>query len=312
MSTATAAPELRQRSFPALTSGGQQIDPPSLGWLSDASLLLDDAAALRARMEDDGYLYLPGLLERRRVLAARRTVTGKLMDRGLLEPGTDPMDSVARRGARTQFLPELAQDNPQLMDLLYAGTMIEFFQHLLGEPVRHYDYTWFRAVGPGHGTPVHCDVVYMGRGERQRLFTAWTPIGDIGFDQGGLILLEGSNNHQRLRQTYGESDVDTFCSNRTDARDAWERGQNGSLKGDVNRIRRSLGVPGRWLTGDYRAGDLLVFSIFTVHASLDNHSDRIRLSSDSRYQPASSPADERWIGVNPPGHGQAGKRGRVC
>ena len=61
-----------------------------------------------------------------------------------------------------------------------------------------------------------------------------------------------------------------------------------------------------------RAGDVLIFSVFTVHASLDNRSDRVRLSSDSRYQPASKPADERWIGTNPIGHGHAGKIGKIC
>ena len=50
----------------------------------------------------------------------------------------------------------------------------------------------------------------------------------------------------------------------------------------------------------------------TVHASLDNHSNRFRLSSDSRYQLASEPADERWIGENPIAHGVAGKRSKIC
>jgi hypothetical protein len=49
-----------------------------------------------------------------------------------------------------------------------------------------------------------------------------------------------------------------------------------------------------------------------VHGGLDNRSHRLRLSSDSRYQLASEPIDERWVGENPPGHGSAGKRGRVC
>ena len=34
----------------------------------------------------------------------------------------------------------------------------------------------------------------------------------------------------------------------------------------------------------------------TVHASLDNQSDRYRMSTDTRYQPASLPIDQRWIG----------------
>jgi hypothetical protein len=52
--------------------------------------------------------------------------------------------------------------------------------------------------------------------------------------------------------------------------------------------------------------------MYTVHASVDNQLGQFRLSTDSRYQPASKPADERWVGPNPVGHGLAGKRGRVC
>ena len=62
----------------------------------------------------------------------------------------------------------------------------------------------------------------------------------------------------------------------------------------------------------FRMGDLLVFSMFTVHASLDNQTNRIRLSSDTRYQRAADPVDERWIGENPVGHGPGGKRAMIC
>jgi hypothetical protein len=39
--------------------------------------------------------------------------------------------------------------------------------------------------------------------------------------------------------------------------------------------------------------------MFTHHCSLDNQSNRIRLSTDSRYQLASEPMDERWSGDHP-------------
>ena len=125
------------------------------------------------------------------------------------------------------------------------------------------------------------------------------------------MVLEGSNRHQKLKSTYGQMDIDSYCENKPESK-AWGKawGTGGSLKGNPNQIRRSIG--GRWLTTDYRAGDVLIFSVFTIHASLDNRSKRVRLSSDSRYQPASAPADERWIGENPVAHGQAGKRGKIC
>jgi len=39
-------------------------------------------------------------------------------------------------------------------------------------------------------------------------------------------------------------------------------------------------------------GDLLALNMHTMHASPDNHTDQIRLSSD--------PVDDRWFGENPP------------
>jgi hypothetical protein len=59
-------------------------------------------------------------------------------------------------------------------------------------------------------------------------------------------------------------------------------------------------------------GDLLTFSVFIVHASLDNASTQIRLSSDSRYQLASEALDERWVGENPPAHGGKMIRNVIC
>ena len=191
---------------------------------------------------------------------------------------------------------------------------MEFWTRFFGEPVRHFDFTWFRSVAPGSGTPPHCDSVYMNRGTLD-LYTAWTPIGDVPLEVGGLIVLEKSHQHARLRAGYSTKDVDKFCSNRVgDGYTGMGGGGNitpsGWLSKNPRKLRENLG--GRWLTADFRAGDLLCFSIFTVHASLDNHSEQIRLSSDSRYQKASEPADERWIGKNPIGHGPNAKIGMIC
>jgi hypothetical protein len=300
-------------TLPRLVSNGCALDaaPDKLGLLRDSSSLLDDVAALWARVREEGYLFLRQGLDRDDVLAARREVVSRLSADGHLDPAFDPMDAVASPSYSAKFMPNLAKGNAALGRVLYAGPMMRFFRALLGGDVRHFDYTWFRAVAPGQGTAPHCDSVYMGRGT-QDLFTAWTPMGDCSFELGGLMVLEGSNNNLRLRDTYGKMDVDTYCANRTGraGQDAWQKGSAGVLGTDPIRIRSSLG--GRWLTTEYQAGDVLIFSIHTVHASLDNRTNRIRLSSDSRYQRADEPADERWVGERPIGHSQAGKRGRIC
>ena len=300
-----------------LTSSGQKLDasPESLGDLRDSGGLAGDGARLRERMAQDGYLFLRGYLKRDEVLAARREMVERLAAEGVLEPGTDPMDAIIRMDRKSSFRPDLTTENAPLMRLLYDGAMMDFYREFFSEPVRHFDFTWLRAVSPGKGTPPHCDVVYMGRGTREKLLTAWTPLGDASTTLGGLMILEGSHlQHERLRSYLGR-DVDTYCTNGRHAEEIeggkkqWE--WNGVLAKNPVTLREKLG--GRWLTTDFEAGDLLTFTMHTVHASLDNATpDRIRFSSDSRYQPASLPADERWVGENPIAHGLAGKRGRIC
>lgn len=303
-------------SIPALQATNREIDRSleAFGELESAIHELNNPAALRERMENEGYLFLPGLLRREEVLAARRVIAERLVESGQVNPDAPLMDMIARPEANVAFMPELAHDNPLLQRVLYDGPMIAFFEQFLGGEVRHFDYTWVRAVAPGRGTAPHMDVVFMGRGT-PRLYTAWTPIGDVPLSMGGLLILEKSHKHERLNNGYGRKDVDSFCNNkRGEGYTKMGGGGNIALSGwlskDAVKLRERLG--GRWLTADFRAGDVLIFSMFTVHTSLDNGSNAIRLSTDTRYQLASEPIDERWVGENPIGHGPEGKRGMIC
>jgi hypothetical protein len=303
-------------TFPRLTSMHKRIDtaPEAFGFLESSIELIDQPDALRERMNREGYLFLPGYLDRPEVLSVRQFMADRLAARDLLDPAFPTIECKAKPEANVSFLPDLAQENPLLQQLLYGGRMMAFWELFFGAPVRHYDFTWIRAVAPGRGTPPHMDVVYMGRGTKQ-LYTAWTPLGDVPLETGGLLVLERSHQHERINGGYGSKDVDTFCENKvgpgyTRMGGGGNISDGGWLSKDPFKLRKNLG--GRWLTGNYRAGDLLVFSVFTIHTSLDNQSDHIRLSSDTRYQLASDPIDERWIGEEPIGHGPNGKKGMIC
>jgi hypothetical protein len=297
--------------LPELWSCGVQLDDQYVGLMRETRGSAS-TADLQEQMETDGYLLLRGLLRPEKVLAARRRVMDQLSESGQLEPGAARMDGVPRKDAKLYFQPELAQkNNPELQELLYAedGELMRFFGRFLAGPVRHFDFTWLRCISPGPGTPAHCDIVYMGRGTR-RLYTAWVPLGRADFETGGLMVLEGSHTNERLQKTYGQRDVDSYCENRAEDKALTANGYNGFLSTDSNKLRRRLGE--RWLVAEYEPGDAVVFCMDLVHGGLDNRSDHLRLSSDSRYQLATEPVDERWVGENPPGHGTAGKRGRVC
>jgi hypothetical protein len=303
------------RSLPLLTSHGHVLDASEncFGRLRSSAEVAGDFDALRRRIEEDGYVYLPGYLDCDQVLEARYEITRRLAEKGLLDPARPHIEAVARPGVRVSFRPDLARENPPLLRLLYSGRVMDFYRQFLGGPVRHFDFTWFRAVGPGQGTPAHCDLVYMGRGTHN-LYTAWIPYGDVPLELGGLIVLEKSHLKSDRIKKYLERDVDSYCLNGPTAPliAAGQKAHDfeGWLSKNPVTLRAKLG--GRWLTAEFRAGDFLTFKMTLVHASLDNHTDRIRLSSDSRYQRAEEAVDERWVGDKPVGHGLAGKRGRVC
>ena len=289
------------------------MDRDSVGTLRESADAADDFTELRRRLDEEGYLFMKGYLDRDEVLAARAEIARAMASKGVLDPDFSEMDMRCRPGALMEFMPEVAAACPQVQKVLYSGRLIDFYKGFYGESVRHYDYTWLRAMPPGKGTNPHTDLPYMGRGTHNHM-TCWLPYGDIPYDLGGLLILEGSHQRMDLLKNYAFRDVDSYCKNKPEQKERAEEGKwtfTGTLSHNPPRIREKFG--GRWLTSKFEAGDFLTFGMFVVHASVDNRTEnRFRVSSDSRYQRASEPIDERWIGEDPPGHSTAGKRGRIC
>ena len=281
-------------------SHGYSFGPEPVGELRDSSSLAQQPDALRERMAEDGYLLLRGALDREQVLAARAELCAKLAAVGLLDPSRLPTDAIysgsnAGLGQldRKAFAHDL-RTGPALRALLQQGRIIRLFEAFLGGPVLPFSFIWVRTVRPGAATGCHYDWVYMGRGTRN-LYTSWVPIGPVPFSDGPLAILEGSHRFTDLKATYGALDVDRDKDNNPYG--------GGWLSKDPGAVQQRHG--GRWLTAEFAPGDLLLFGMFTLHCSLDNTSPqrRIRLSTDTRYQLAAEPADERWTGEEPFGHG---------
>ena len=169
----------------------------------------------------------------------------------------------------------------------------------------------------------------MGRGTPDVL-TCWTPFGDIPLGGGGLMLLEDSHRQSAVRiADYLRQDVDTYCANGPNAdavRDGtmrWEhwdgpepgRDWGGEIAEDAVALRAEWG--GRWLTApQFRMGDVLVFSMRTVHAGTDNDTNTLRLSTDCATSAPTRPSTSAgWPDANgepPVGHGVGAKRGKIC
>ncbi len=280
-----------------LTSNGIPLDMASdvFGELRESNDLLNDMSALRERMAEDGYLLIRDYLDLEWVMDARRSVLEVLDEHEMIDENHSLMEARAARSDNGKFRSAIGSHAalgklPAVRKLVHSGRMIDFYAAFLGGEVRSFDFIWMRVMGPGRSSAPHYDIVYMGRGTTN-LYTSWAPLGDAPLSDAALMVLENSHRLEQVKATYGQIDVDKKSN--------WKK-TGGSYGKDPAAIQKELGC--RWLTTDFRAGDLLVFSMYTMHCSLDNRSDRIRLSSDTRYQLASEPVDERWIGENPIAH----------
>jgi ectoine hydroxylase-related dioxygenase (phytanoyl-CoA dioxygenase family) len=54
---------------------------------------------------------------------------------------------------------------------------------------------------------------------------------------------------------------------------------------------------GGWVSGDFAAGDVILFGMHTLHMSTANLTDRVRVSCDVRWQSAAEAIDERDVGT---------------
>ena len=268
-----------------------------LGELRDSNELLNDNNALRSRIEQDGYLLLRNFIDTGTVLKAREAIVGYMDEKSALVKGKPLLEAVMPRTGKEVRMTGQSEitHHPASLALFENGKLFDFFKRYFGEEAVTYDYKWLRAVGNENFTGCHYDVVYMGRGSRN-VHTVWIPIGEIPVSQGTLAICEGSHKLEsfaRLRNTYGGIDVD---------RDMISEGWFSS---DPYEITDKFG--GRWLTTNFNPGDILIFGLYTLHASTTNLTDKFRISCDIRFQPKGEKMDERWAGKSPVGHYAWGK-----
>lgn len=283
-------------SIPVLE--GRRLAPDAVAPMQDSSSLLPDGARLRARFAEDGYLFLRGALDREDVLAARREVLGRMAEVGEI---AEPAEAALPTGKsnRAQLHPDLGgfwrsvSEGPALRRAIHGERARKVAAAVLDEAVKPFDFVWLRAMLAGRASPLHFDHVYMNRGT-DRVRTIWIPLGDVAVADGPLAVVEGSHRFDDLIATYRGHDVD---------RDPSRPGHVADSARTFLDQRRA-----RLLTADFRAGDLCLFGMFTLHGSVDNASPagRVRLSVDTRWQAADQPMDERWSGPDPKGHGGKG------
>lgn len=248
---------------------------------------------LRERLHEDGYLCMRQLIPREDVLRARKRMLSFLEEKGALSE--DSSFEYPRGKANGMMGNKDLTHHEDFLAAVESPSLFTFFRNLFEEEAITFDYKWARGVPPGvAGTGAHMDYVYMGRGSK-RLHTTWVPMGDIPRNNGPMVLLDRSHSlesMEKIRRTYGKSDVDK------DHTPGWF----GKDYLELSRISGS-----KWIVGDYQAGDVILMGMHMMHGSLQNCTDYMRLTCDIRFQPASEPVDERWVGESPMGHYSRGE-----
>ena len=254
--------------------------------LHDSNDILQDGEKLMRRLRRDGYLLIRKLRDPDLVLSARRAVLESMNAHGLLKPGSELMEGILNPDAKHASTTgvrgnEEYRQLPAVQAMFAEKVVPDFFDTLLGGASGTFDFQWMRVARNGAESPIHSDIVFMGRGTHN-LYTCWTPIGDVTLNMGPIVLCLGSEKIEALQKTYWASDVD---------RDLIE----GYFSKDPMEMVTKFG--GSWATSEFHPGDVLIFGMHILHASLANLSDRYRISADMRYQLASEPFDERWKGM---------------
>ncbi|MDA0835448.1 MAG: phytanoyl-CoA dioxygenase family protein [Planctomycetota bacterium] len=282
-------------------SQGIAVPPEMVVEFHDSSPDLQKGSLLQQRMHDDGYLFFRGILNREQVLEARQEVFGRLAAVGeIREPAIDGIATgtshrLEREPDLTRFWKSVSE-GPALRRVTHGDDLRRVAGQYFGEKSIPHEYMFLRPAAFGQSTNLHYDFPFFAGGSNH-IVTVWVPFGDIPLCDGPLMIVEGSHRFDDLVQPMKDAMLDP----KTDFATIQQAAYMGSTSENVKLLHERNT---RILSTNFLAGDVIIFSMFTMHGSLDNHSSagRVRLSVDVRYQPAADPHDDpRFFGPNPTG-----------
>ncbi|GHO51040.1 phytanoyl-CoA dioxygenase family protein [Ktedonospora formicarum] len=228
------------------------------------------AEMLQKQMSEQGYLFFRGLVPADEVRSVRRSMLEVLSAAGWVNPAYDLMEGRAMPGQEplTEGQPEYAAAYrevlrlPNFYNFPCHTALMAIAQKLLEGDVFVHPRRIGRITFPGSAafaTPPHQDYYYI-RGSVET-YSCWTPLGDCPRELGGLAVWPGTHNLGFVEHS---------------ARHVGAVGGHG-IPVDESQAQ--------WHTVDYGIGDALFFRSYTIHKALPNLTkDRLRLSTDNRYQ----------------------------
>ncbi|KAF2031632.1 hypothetical protein EK21DRAFT_62709 [Setomelanomma holmii] len=298
------------------------LRPDQVGQLTVSSpdMPMDD---IRRRFNEDGYIFLKGLLPKEDVLKAREEYFKMLSPSGVLKPGTEPVEGIFDSDNNAADFPGIGagaaggngrpgeETAGKFVDLALEAHYADWYHKFCAHPVLkgfiarmtgwEDDTLGVRRSLLRNNTPgnkaigVHYDQIFLRHGEPTSV-TAWVPMGDVSLTGGGLIYLE--NGHTLGREVEADFNRKADESGLTEEEKKYAFNQNmlstGLLADGPREYSNTFGR--RWLVTKYEAGDVVLHDPFAIHASTMNYDPNnvIRVGTDLRFVDSSKPWDKRW------------------
>mgnify|MGYP006085502315 CR=1 FL=1 len=239
----------------------------------DSTEIQHDSAALRERMQEDGYLYVRGVFPRDEVEAIRLHWLGLLREAGCVDHDAPLSDGIADLNGfcvepEAHYMKVLVElyRLPKFLALLHHPNIIDLLGRLLDAPVLPHPKVIPRYIFPQKTeftTPAHQDWFHIQGTEAT--YTAWVPFSDLTEEMGGLQVCAGSHRSgvYQVRPTLGAGAVEV----------------TGVASED-------------WRFNPVGQGDLILFHSMVVHQGMPCCGNRLRLSTDARYQSLHEPVSK--------------------
>ena len=199
---------------------------------------------------------------------------------GILLPQTSPRDGIFNAALDPMMYQGLGGTPEQSsFELLEAAHTTPEFRTFLAHPnlrgfIRNF-MQWKQEVilkrallrhnCPGSmSTGIHYDQLFLRGGEAEFL-TAWVPIGDCAPTGGGLMYLENSGElGRKIEENFARKAEDLSAEEKASAFNKYMT-KDAYLSHDAEEFRRaSAKGHGRWLVGDYEAGDVVFHDPYMI------------------------------------------------
>ncbi|MBG6120014.1 MULTISPECIES: phytanoyl-CoA dioxygenase family protein [unclassified Sphingobium] len=237
---------------------------PVMGEYHCSNHLIGDHDALRAAWARDGYWFFRDVLDRHAIADVRQVYMDFLGEAGVADPA-DPegrYNGADVEGRAIHHL-ETPLSERRIDRMIHDHPRINaFFDTLFGCAPCWIPFTSHRHVAPEPDRTkrrlefIHQDATYN---DGLDFMVCWIPLAEIDEDIGGLALIEGVHCNGDLHRHEGMK---------------------------ILPIPEAEVAMASWKRTHYRPGDVLLMDPGTPHSGVRNHSDRFRLSMDTRVIPS--------------------------